>query len=715
MKVVREKGVFFLISLMCGYSLFASVLTTPVLGTTYYVSRSSGNDGWDGLVPSHDGNHGPWKTLAKASERTYSSGDRILLQCGDAWNEELHPAGEGTAVNPVIIGSYGKGPRPVIDRQDATGNNIDKVCIRLKNIAGYRIEGLEFARFGRGVFVDFDKGVHGKEYVWIEDCYFHDALYYNCTGWYTKNIPSDGGTGPNYVFDVGVWVQTRETEDVICLSDITVKKCRFERVACAINVWSGNEWDKNAENRHEFKNVVIDQCTAEDGKNWQFTVHSTLGGRISDSWVHRVGYYNERAPNGVAGSMLYRCEDFVVENSEFGHVSLGAGGHDGQSFDLEGNNTRTIFRNCLFHETEGAGFLMCWGPSANANTKNKDTLFENCVFNAKEKWNKDRMEGRSSQVFACGGGNTASFRKSRIYLADGETVHAPKEFKFRDCVEIVKSKDLSKSNPLPAKATVSSFDHRHPVANATDSDTNTAWRSDSGASVGEWLELDFGSPKRVNYLILRENAFSYISRFAIQTWDTKTKRWRDCFNGGTLGPEFLVTIVPVTTRKIRLVVHRTAYGSPGINEIEAYNDTTPSPSDPPDLPSIDKLPDDVFNDSHKQITYSDWITYQSASEIGGDERYTNVKGASCQFTFSGTGITWIGVKNIDAGEADVYIDDDLQATIDTYNATRLSKQELFTKTDLPPGKHTIKIVVKGTKNAASKDCYVIVDAFKVDG
>ena len=532
------------------------------LAATFYVSESSGDDRWDGRTAGRADAHGPWKSLAKAS-RKFSPGDKILLKCGDTWNEELRPQGEGTAAKPITIGSYGKGPRPVIDRRDATGNNIDKVCIRLKNIAGYKIEGIEFARFGRGVFVDFDKGVHGKDFVWIEDCYFHDALYYNCSGWYTAEIPSDGGTGPNYVFDVGVWVQTRETDDVICLSNITVTKCRFERVACAINVWSGNEWDKNAENRHEFKNVVIDQCTAEDGKNWQFVVHSTLGGKISNSWVYRVGYFNERAKNGIAGSMLYRCEDFTVANCEFGHVSLGAGSGDGQSFDLEGNNTRTVFRNCLFHETEGPGFLMCWRASANANTKNKDTLFENCVFNAKE----TRQGG---QVFCGNNGNTATIRNSRFYLADGETVRAPEEFTLSDCVEIVKSKGLGKLARLSAKATASSMDRRHPVANATDSNAKTTWRSDSGTSGGQWLQLDFGRPKRVDYLILRENAFSSISRFAIQTWDTKASRWRDCFNGGAVGPGFLATPVPVTTRKIRLYVHRTAYGSPGINEIEAY-------------------------------------------------------------------------------------------------------------------------------------------------
>jgi hypothetical protein len=243
-----------------------------------YISQSSGNDSHDGKTAST-----AWKTLARASEAPYAPGDKILLKCGDVWNEELRPQGGGTTENPITISSYGDGTRPLIDRQDATGDNVNKVCIRLKNIAGSKITGLEFARFGRGEFVDFDKGVYGKDFVWIEDCYFHDALYYHCTGWYTANVPSDGGTGPDYVFDVGVWVQTRETADIICLSNITVTKCRFERVACAINVWSGNEWDKYAENRHEFRNVVIDQCTAEDGKNWQFVVHSTHGGRLSNS------------------------------------------------------------------------------------------------------------------------------------------------------------------------------------------------------------------------------------------------------------------------------------------------------------------------------------------------------------------------------------------------------------------------------------------------
>jgi hypothetical protein len=131
-------------------AFFLTCHVATASATTYYVSQSTGNDSASGTSPD-----AAWKTLSKAS-REYQAGDSVLLKCGDTWDEELRPLGEGTAVNPITISSYGDGPRPLIDRQDATGNNTDKVGIRLKNIAGYKITGLAFARFGRGVFVDFD-------------------------------------------------------------------------------------------------------------------------------------------------------------------------------------------------------------------------------------------------------------------------------------------------------------------------------------------------------------------------------------------------------------------------------------------------------------------------------------------------------------------------------------------------------------------------------
>ena len=71
--------------------------------TTYYVSQSLGNDSWTGRAASPDGTSGPWKTLARASTE-YLPGDRILLKCGDTWNEEIHPKGSGTPKDPITIG-----------------------------------------------------------------------------------------------------------------------------------------------------------------------------------------------------------------------------------------------------------------------------------------------------------------------------------------------------------------------------------------------------------------------------------------------------------------------------------------------------------------------------------------------------------------------------------------------------------------------------------
>ncbi|MCD9020436.1 GDSL-type esterase/lipase family protein [Cohnella silvisoli] len=75
------------------------------------------------------------------------------------------------------------------------------------------------------------------------------------------------------------------------------------------------------------------------------------------------------------------------------------------------------------------------------------------------------------------------------------------------------------------------------------------------------------------------------------------------------------------------------------------------------------------------------------------------------FTFTGTGVEYVTEKDSGLGDVDIYIDNVLQATVNCYNATRLSQQTVFSKTGLAPGTHTLKAVKKnGT--------YMIVDAMK---
>ena len=83
--------------------------------------------------------------------------------------------------------------------------------------------------------------------------------------------------------------------------------------------------------------------------------------------------------------------------------------------------------------------------------------------------------------------------------------------------------------------------------------------------------------------------------------------------------------------------------------------------------------------------------------------------------FVGTGIRWIGARGSMLGLADVYLDDVLVSTVDQYAPSSLGylQQELFAVENLPRETHEIRIVVKGTRNAAASANWVVIDAFDV--
>ena len=92
--------------------------------------------------------------------------------------------------------------------------------------------------------------------------------------------------------------------------------------------------------------------------------------------------------------------------------------------------------------------------------------------------------------------------------------------------------------------------------------------------------------------------------------------------------------------------------------------------------------------------------------------YTNSTGAYSQFTFTGTAVKWIGETDLNRGYADIYIDGNFDASIDTYSPTEVNQVLLYTKTGLASSSHTIKVVCKGTKNPSSSNYYITTDAFE---
>ncbi len=526
---------------------------------TFYVSQSSGNDKWTGDAPSPKGpSRGPWKTLARASSVEYIPGDHILLRCGDTWNEDLHPKGNGTSERPILIGSYGEGKKPVIDRQDY---NKDLTGIRLADQEGFKIVGIEFNRCMTGIYAEYSDGCPTKRFLRIEDCYFHDSLLYQHYEDYPKRK-----------IGLGVCLFSYERENKVVLKDVTIKNCVFRRLASAVWTNSPDNFNKKASNIYNFANMTMEDCLFEEGYQWQQGIRGVDGGLMRNCVTHDIGR-GFRAWNGVAGAMFFRCKDWVFEDCEWGFIDIGLGSWDGEAFDFEGNCDRMTMRNCLFHDTDGPGFLICcyasdWHP-------NTGILMENCVLNGKA---KRPMRGMPRcEIINTTDWNEVTWKNCRFYLAKGEILmrvmdpEKDKKSSFVDCV----LKDLSKACSTPklaAKSTTSSETSGHEAAQAADGDAATSWKA--ATAEDEWIQLDFGKPATVNEFKIKEAPSSSVVRYVIQCWDDKQSKWIGCFNGRGIGSEFVAPIVSRSTQKARLLVMRTKSGNPGIAEFAAYNDTS---------------------------------------------------------------------------------------------------------------------------------------------
>jgi hypothetical protein len=86
--------------------------------------------------------------------------------------------------------------------------------------------------------------------------------------------------------------------------------------------------------------------------------------------------------------------------------------------------------------------------------------------------------------------------------------------------------------------------------------------------------------------------------------------------------------------------------------------------------------------------------------------------ATHELEFQGDTIVWYAVKDMDAGVAEIILDDQVVATVDLYSSTPMYQQPVFSETFGGVNWHTIRIRVSGTKNPASTGVYVKSDGFE---
>ena len=128
------------------------------------------------------------------------------------------------------------------------------------------------------------------------------------------------------------------------------------------------------------------------------------------------------------------------------------------------------------------------------------------------------------------------------------------------------------------------------------------------------------------------------------------------------------------------------------------------------IPAVHAQSPTTVNDTDTGITYAGagW-GYSSGRGLGdfqNDVHYATTNGSAASYTFTGTGISVITELAADEGNVQISLDGALQATVNCYSATRKVQQAVWTKSGLPAGSHTLKLVKQdGT--------YLLLDALQV--
>jgi hypothetical protein len=121
----------------------------------------------------------------------------------------------------------------------------------------------------------------------------------------------------------------------------------------------------------------------------------------------------------------------------------------------------------------------------------------------------------------------------------------------------------------------------------------------------------------------------------------------------------------------------------------------------------------VIDDSRTREVHfsSGWREVAFARYAGGRAHYAVESGATAWFVFSGRSIALIGPMGPTRGQAKVYVDDQLVATIDAYARVFRAQTMVFSTAFERPGIHTIRIEVVGTPGRET----VALDEFIVTG
>jgi len=274
----------------------------------------------------------PFKTIWRMNLVELHPGDTVYFRAGQTFNGtlELRAGMEGTAKNPIVITSYGKG-HAIINGGDSSG-------VRVYKEGFVNVEHLTLLGSGRktgnvkdGLAIINCKNVTAND-LDISGFQKSGLLIYSSQNVVTKNIfvHDNGSAG----ITVEAPYQTRESHN------IKILHCRAEN----------NPGDPTNLTNHSGNGIVVGDCR---------------GVLIDHCTATNNGWDMPRIGNGPVGIWAYEADSVTIQHCLSYKNKTSKGGADGGGFDLDGGVTNSIVQYNVSYNNWGSGYCIFqyWGAS----------------------------------------------------------------------------------------------------------------------------------------------------------------------------------------------------------------------------------------------------------------------------------------------------------------------------------------------------------------
>lgn len=215
---------------------------------------------------------------------------------------------------------------------------------------------------------------------------------------------------------------------------------------------------------------------------------------------------------------------------------------------------------------------------------------------------------------------------------------------------------------------------------------NTYWAPAEGETTGS-LEINLGGHKVFDVVSIEEyiQKGQTISSFSVEYKDTSGE-WKSFGSGKTISSKRLCRRTPVEGTAVRINI-LSAQSTPMINNVGVFKAAEDFEAEEA---GREKTPENLsFISLGEAEKKGEWI-----SENNGAYQYTSQAGSEVSFTFTGVKAWLIGRRALDHGRVDIYLDGQLQETVDTDAPSAQMRRILYQTEELPYGEHKIKAVCK---------------------